>query len=363
MSIFNFFSSFNKGKVSEYHQYPESSSEEQKKIDGFIRFKNINSLKQISIHNIRLSQQQVYQTMLGEGDNSFIYHFDQDLMIYFFNNHDSEIRVVLENMCKEICTELAKTQFVEFSNGFAIAPKAATPYYEELMYLGNFLENPGFKKVITDDTQFAVNLCECLNTLIFDIGRRIKEIYNQNRNIQSTTTGILEQIQFYTTEKLSLIIRYIYEEAQQRDAEAIINGLIGGTQSAQKNKIIERLAETVKSFDISELPKEAFESYEEIKVFITDLEPHREKMSDDALLLYKKLVDERLPEILEQYIVFPKKFLEIYRDREDSPQKLITQSLKSMEKALQEIHVSYFSKRMLDLQVTKIYMEQMAQGL
>lgn len=363
MSIFNYFSNFSKVRESEYHKYPESSTDEQKKIDGFIRFKNVNSLLQISIHGVRLTQRQVYQTMLGEGNNSFIYNFNQELMEYFFNNHENEIRVVLENMCKEICTELAKVQFAEFSSGFVIAPKNAIRYYDELIYLGNFLQNQGFKKVVARDTSYAVNLCECLNALILDIENRIQDIYNQHRNIQSTTSGILEQVQYYFQETLANTIRTIYEDAQQQDVDSIINGLIGGSNSAQKSKIIERLSETVKNFDISELPPEASASYKEIKTFITDLEPHREKLSDDAILLYQKLVDERLPEIIEQYIVLPKKFLEIYKDNEESPQKLLALSLKSVEKTLQEIHTSYFSKRMIDLQVTQAYLEEMSKGL
>lgn len=274
MSLFSFFGSSRVNKASEYHNYTQSNTDEQKKIDGIIKFKNVSSLLQLSIHGVRLTQEQVYQTMIGDNNNSFIYSFNHELMIYFLNNHEKEIRVVLENMCNEICTELTKFQFVEFSNGFAIAPKATIPFYEEFIFLGNFLKNPGFKKVIAADTEYAVNLCECINQLISDIGNRIQEIYQKNRHIQSTTTGILEQVQFFMNEELSLIIRDIYEEAQQHDVDSIINGMIGGTQSAQKSKIIERLSETVKNFDISDLPSEATASYDEIKALIVDLEPH-----------------------------------------------------------------------------------------
>lgn len=362
MSILGFFGSNHVNKTSEYHKYAPSTTDEQKKIDGIIKFKNVSSLLQLSVHGVRLTPEQVYQTMIGENDNSFIYSFNHDLMVYFLNNHENEIRMVISNMCKEICLELAKTQFAEFSKGFTVAPKAATPFYEEFIFLGNFLKNPGFKKVIAADTAYAIELCECINQLIGDISARIQDIYQKNRPLQSTTTGILEQAQFFMNEELSVIIRDIYEEAQQHDVDSIINGMIGGTQSAQKSKIIERLSETVKNFDISELPQEAKDSYDEIKSLIVDLEPHREKMNDEAILLYKKLIDERLPEILEQYIILPKKFLDLYKDNPQSPQKMVSQSLKSMENALREIHTAYFSKRMIDLQVTQAYMAEITRN-
>lgn len=86
-------------------------------------------------------------------------------------------------------------------------------------------------------------------------------------------------------------------------------------------------------------------------------------MQDESELLYKKLIDERLPEILEQYIVLPKKFLELYKDNPSSPQKMVAESLKSMENALREIHTAYFSKRMIDLQVTQAYMAQITKNV
>lgn len=361
MSFMSFFTS-QKSKSSKYHNYPASSTEDQKKLDSLIKFKNTNGLQQLSIHNVKLTQRQVYDVMLGDAENSFIYHFNTDLMVYFLNNHKTEIYKVLMNMLKDIAEGISNAGFVEYKSGFVVSTNGAEDYYGEWLLLGNFLQNPGFQSIIAEDTAFAVEICDNINTFILTIRDMVQNLFEENRKIQSSMSGILEQVYVYNEQILSVTIREIYENAQQKDINYLINGLIGGTQTAQKSKIIERISEQVKQFDLSELPPEALAHYEEIKIFITDLEAHREKMPEDMKLLYERLVDIRLTEVMEQYIVLPKKFLELYKNQEDSPQKLITKSLESMENALMEIHKAYFNKKVLDLHATKIYMEEMAKS-
>ena len=347
---------------SEYHNYPDSSTEDQKRIDSIITFKNAIGLQQLAQHGITLTTGQVYRTMLGEGSNSFIYSFNSDLMIYFLNNNEKSIRTVLENMCQEIYTELNKSGFVEMKGGFAIAPKASEIYYEKLKYLGNFLSNDGFSGVVIKDSKYANRMCECLSSITQKIHSDIEAGFANNRAIKSSTNGILEEIQHYIEYSLGATISKIFSKAQQSDVEVILSGLIGGQHTMQKNRIMEMLAEMVKNFDLTNLPQEAQELYSDIKSLIVELEPHRDDMQDEAQLMFSKLTDERLPEILQQYIVLPKNFLKIYEGKADSPQNMVIATLTSLKMALVEIHTSFFTKKVLDLKVTQNYMEQIARA-
>lgn len=352
-------------KENAYHKYAQSSTDEEKKIDSIIAFKNSKSLLELAKHNIKLNTQQVYDIMIGSGnpDDAFIYSFNSELMLYFTETNDQPIKVVLENLCQEIYTELKSNGYAVFSNGFAIAPRESANCYEKLQLLGNFLGNKGFSRMIAKDTAYASRICRFIQDMIEEIESSVEEIYANNRHLQSSSKGILEETLFYIKAPLRNIISNIYEEAQRIDVASIIDGLVGGKTSAQKNKILERLTEIIKNFDISELPEQAQETYNEIKSLISDLEPHREELQDESQLLYAKLTDERLPEILQQYIVLPKSFLRIYKDHEDSPQNLLVNALGSMQKAMEEIHRSFFGKRMLDLKATQLYMQQMTEGM
>ena len=97
---------------------------------------------------------------------------------------------------------------------------------------------------------------------------------------------------------------------------------------AIKISIVNSLADQVNNFDINSLSSNAQETFKKINELCEDLETSKSHFTIQQSLHFENIVNKRLPQIIQEYIIIPEKYRKHLKHIEDSPDSLLEDSLK-----------------------------------
>lgn len=322
-------------------------SEIEKSVDTMIETGNKGQMK-ILIDKGYLFSWKQFKKILFEKRDFYGFIWDNEKYISLFNNELKEL------FLDEIKT-LSKTRMQVLNSIGSFASTKGKERAQRIDRLSCFLSGC---------SEYDPIDCQGLEKLKFS-SQEISQLYqymlivkNKKNQIARSLFGFEYRTYHGVVEEIFTIIEEKYNLINQQSIEYLgdkYNALNIESGDKVKEKIIQDMDEKKNSFNSGELGKEAKVTYNEIKVLIIELQ--QSSLEKVRALEFKNIIENQLPRTISEYIAIPKKYRDQLKINEDSPDKILSESLMQIKEKLtqmsQEIQEDKFNK----MKVTHRYLK------
>ena len=323
---------------------PKANLDYKFEIDTLLKSDNIEGLK-IFIKSETIFNKEQIEFILFPMRSSILDKLDADHLDTLIKNNNKELK---ECFIKRISffADLSQDKIIDKNGVGLIMHNGYRHFIDNYKNTIKLFSTPFGQKLFNDDMEKVYKIYLEAFKITDQINSQITSQINKNKNTPLTLS--VTNFQNIHESYLIKIIVPLYNKLKAEQLSGIKKISKNVEIDAIKISIVNSLADQVNNFDINSLSSNAQETFKKINELCEDLETSKSHFTIQQSLHFENIVNKRLPQIIQEYIIIPEKYRKHLKHIEDSPDSLLEDSLKEIKNnlvlILEEVQINYIQK-------------------